>query len=72
MKAPLFTVRALEILAERPDGRVELMRQRTRAEHQRRHMRAEIETQATRLGHLEALIADIDRLIGKPSAEASP
>jgi len=63
MKAPLFTTRALEILAERPDGRVELQRQRARAEHQRRHMRTEIETQTSRLAHLEELITDIDRLL---------
>ena len=65
MKAPLFTTRALEILAERPDGRVELMRQRTRAEHQRRHMRTEIETQSQRLADLDALVSSIDRLIGR-------
>lgn len=68
MRPPLFTARALEILAERAEGRVELQRQRARAETQRRHVRQEMETQAARLNDLDELIRGIDRVIGGPLA----
>lgn len=72
MRPPLFTPRALEILAERADGRVELQRQRARAETQRRHVRQELETQAARLNDLEELIRGIDRVLGGPLAPRTP
>lgn len=68
MKAPLMTQHALAILAKVPDGRVELQRQRSRARHQQRQMRAELEAQTTRLQHLHELVAHIDRLIGRDAA----
>ena len=72
MRPPLFTPRALEILAERAEGRVELQRQRARAETQRRHARSDLELQAARLTDLEELIRGIDRLLGGPSAPRKP
>lgn len=72
MRPPLFTTRALEILAERAEGRVELKRQRARAETQRRHVRSEIDLQTARLTDLEELIQGIDRLLGGPSAPRKP
>jgi hypothetical protein len=72
VRPPLFTPRALEILAERAEGRVELQRQRARAETQRRHARQEMETQTARLNDLEELIRGIDRVIGGPLAPRRP
>ncbi len=65
MKAPLMTAHALAILAKVPEGRVELQRQRSRARHQQRQMRAELEAQRMRLQHLDDLVGNIDKLIGR-------
>ena len=67
MKAPLMTRQSVAILAKSPEGRVELNRQRARARHQQRQMRAELEAQSLRLGHLDELIANIDALTGRPN-----
>lgn len=60
MKAPLMTPHAIRILSKVPDGRVELQRQRARAQHQMRQLQAELESQTARVHQLSELITNID------------
>lgn len=68
MRPAFYSARALELLAERAEGRVELQRHRTRAETQRRHLRSEMALKAASLADLEDLIRGIDRVLGGPTS----